>query len=515
VNSYLELVKEFCDRVLAEGRLDNPPLFADGINIVTKEYLKWCHRDHQQQIASSNLGNQQNLLRTLVGLSRFTGESKYSEAAEETLSYHFNVLQDPGGLLQWGGHRGINLDNLQIVGFSGLVHELKDILPFYEVMFKVNPEAAAKFVRGFWHAHVNDWAHLEISRHGQYGQVPTEDLWTQDFVDPEPFRATLGLSFLSAGNDLIYAAAALYKYTQDQGAWLWCNRLANMYYKARHPETNLGVYQYTQPIKQMEPGPNDNFFSCFGDRAQRQFGPELGPDALEGYMIFRSQAVSIYVKHGLMQLEVAEMLEEQGRLYLEGVLAGMLAYQKYAYIPETNMLKPLLANGRDLSGFVLQRDGYYGRKGRVFEQFPADPCFFSAWARAFSLTKEIKLWSMLSGMAKAFSLGNWGANPEKPEEINQVTPAKDPQIIFGLIDVWQATGNVQYLELAKQVADNLIKAEYRLGYFVPQEQDIAYFDHLTPLALLSLAAALENQHHLIPKFIGGVGSAHWSFHYVR
>ena len=61
MNSYLELVKEFCDRVLAEGRLDNPPLFADGINVVTKEYLKWCHRDHQQQIASSNLGNQQNL----------------------------------------------------------------------------------------------------------------------------------------------------------------------------------------------------------------------------------------------------------------------------------------------------------------------------------------------------------------------------------------------------------------------------------------------------------------------
>ena len=91
----------------------------------------------------------------------------------------------------------------------------------------------------------------------------------QDFVDPEPFRATLGLSFLSAGNDVIGAAAALYKYTQDQGAWLWCNRLANMYYKARHPETNLGVYQYTQPIKQMEPGSNDNFFSCFGDRAQR------------------------------------------------------------------------------------------------------------------------------------------------------------------------------------------------------------------------------------------------------
>ena len=46
--------------------------------------------------------------------------------------------------------------------------------------------------------------------------------------------------------------------------------------------------------------------------------------------------------------------------------------------------------------------------------------------------------------------------------MNQVTPAKDPQIIFGLIDVWQATGNVQYLELAKQVADNLIKTEYRL-----------------------------------------------------
>ena len=56
-------------------------------------------------------------------------------------------------------------------------------------------------------------------------------------------------------------------------------------------------------------------------------------------------------------------------------------------------------------------------KGEYLNNFRQTPLVsFLAWARAFSINKEIKLWSMLSGMAKAFSLGNWGANPEKPEE---------------------------------------------------------------------------------------------------
>lgn len=292
-------------------------------------------------------------------------------------------------------------------------------------------------------------------------------------------------------------------------------RLANMYYKSRHPKTNLGVYQYTQPIKQREPGPDDNFFSCFGDRAQRQFGPELGPDALEGYMLFYSQAVSIYVKHGLMQLEVAQMLGEQGKLYLEGVLAGMLAYQKYAYVPETNMLKPLMADGTDLSGFVVQRDGYYGPKGRTVTQFFAEPCFFTAWARALYLTGELQLWFMIEGMAKGLGLGEWGEDPANPKEINWNTIASAPQIIFGLIDIWRNTDQDEYLKLAQVVADNLVKAEYRDGYFLAPEQEIAMFDNLAPLAVLALEAALAGKPDLVPHFIGGIGSLHWSRHYIR
>lgn len=517
----LRAVKAFADQVLQSGRdrygkkqnRENTPLFADGIYLNSKEHLLWGPADTEKAYISSNLVNQQNLLRTLTGLGRLLENDQYEQAVRDCLNYHFDVLQDPGGLLAMGGHRGIALDSLEVIGNSSKVHELKDSLPFYKAMFDVNPEATSKYIRAFWAMHVMDWQNLEITRHGSYGKEIPENLWEESFENPEPFRKTHGLSFLNAGNDLMYGAANLYKYDGDEGAWLWCGRLANMYYKSRHPETNLGVYQFTQPLKRGEWKPGDPFYSSFGDRAQLQFGQELGEDALEGYMLLRSHATSIYVKHGLMQLDIAEMLGEEGKMFLDSVLSGMLAYQKHAYIPETNLLRPLLANGTDLSGFVVPRDGYFGAAGRVFQQLPAESCFFLAWARAFNVTGELKLWDMIANMAKAYGLGDWGTNPEQPKKIYFPTSLADPQVIFGLLDIWQKTGKEDYLALAKLIGDNLIKEQNADGYFVTPDTNYVMFDDIRPLALLSLEAALAGKYRLIPRYLGGTGSGHWSRHY--
>lgn len=516
-------VKTFADQVLALGRdcygsqqnRPNTPLFADGIYLDTEQHILWEQPDSHTQHISSNLVNQQNLFRTLTGLTRLLGTDQYKNAVADSLAYHFENLQDPGGLLAMGGHRGIELDSLEPIGFSGLVHELKDALLFYDAMFEVDETAASKYIKAFWCMHVMDWQHLEISRHGDYGQSLPDGLGNESFGNPEPFRKTRGLSFLSAGNDLIYAAANLYKYTNDQNAWAWCERLANMYYQARHPKTNLGVYQYTQPLKRVEPGPGDPFYSHYGDRAQRQFGAELGADAIEGYMLLRSQASSIYIKHGLMQLDIAEQLGTKGQHYLDNVLAGMLAYQNYAYIPETNMLRPLLANGTDLTGFIVPRDGYYGPAGRVFQQFPADPCFFLAWCRAFNVTGETKLWEMITNMAKAYGLGEWGLNPKQPQNLNLKTTLTDPEIIFGLLDIWHMTGQHDYLALAGVIGDNLVKTHLQAGFFVDPGAKHAMFDDLRPLAILTLEAALDGKYTTIPRYVGGLGSSHWSRYYLR
>ena len=64
--------------------------------------------------------------------------------------------------------------------------------------------------------------------------------WENTFDNPAPFFETLGLSFLDAGNDLIYSGAMLYKFTGDKGALLWTKRLADQYVKARNPRPGWG-----------------------------------------------------------------------------------------------------------------------------------------------------------------------------------------------------------------------------------------------------------------------------------
>ena len=93
--------------------------------------------------------------------------------------------------------------------------------------------------------------------------------WAETFDDPAPYFETKGLSFLDAGNDLIYSAAMLYKLSGDKGALVWSKRLAAQYVKARNPETGLGAYQFTQPRQTAEPTNDSVTLSWYGDRARR------------------------------------------------------------------------------------------------------------------------------------------------------------------------------------------------------------------------------------------------------
>lgn len=103
---YLDAVREFADNVLKYGKdtygPKHTPLFVDGLNIHTHEPVKWIDPDGTKWILS-NLASQQNLFRTLDGLSKITGDPKYRRAAMEAIKYAFENLRSPNGLLYWGG----------------------------------------------------------------------------------------------------------------------------------------------------------------------------------------------------------------------------------------------------------------------------------------------------------------------------------------------------------------------------------------------------------------------------
>ncbi len=520
----LKAVTDYADNVLKDAAdryhpQDPSPLLAGGVNVYTKEQLKWIFPEstdfpNGRVLVWSDFSVQQNLMRVLAALTNLTGEAKYRDSAKAQYAYYFAHLQDKSGLLQWGGHRFVDLLTRQGVGMRdgppNSPHELKNDYPYYELMYEVNPEATAKFITAFWNAHVFNWHTMEISRHGEYGKEPGAH-WENTFDNPAPFFDTLGLSFLDAGNDLIYSGATLYKLTGDKGALLWTKRLADQYVKARNPQTKLGAYQYTQP-RQQHPPPtdesrNDFTFSEYGDRAKRMYGPDFpGHLVLEATILFPQQADTIYSDNALMQIQVAQTLGDAGKDLVQSTREGMDAFVNYALIPEKNLLRPMLTDGTDMSGFTNQRNGYYGPKGRVLEPYPASPEFMLSYARAFLVTGDPILWKMARSSARAFGLGDIGETPGKSVQVNLATTNASAFALFSVLDLYEETHADDYLQLGRAIGDNIVQHYYHHGYFTPYEDTInANVNAIEPYALLALEGAIKGTPGKVPYFINGFG----------
>src|ERR1017187_4329303 len=520
----LQLVKNYADTVLKDAAdryhpEDPSPLLAGGINVDTKEQLKWIFPEsvdfpNGRVAVWSDFAIQQNLMRVLAALTNLTGDPKYRDSAKAQYAYYFAHLQDKSGLLQWGGHRFVDLLTLSGVGMrDGLPdspHELKNAYPYYELMYEVNPAATAKFITAFWNAHIYNWYTLETSRHGQYGHEPGPH-WDNTFDNPAPFFETLGLSFLDAGNDLIYSGAMLYKLTGDKGALLWTKRLADQYVKARNPQTKLGAYQFTQPRQQHAPPTdetrNDYTFSEYGDRAKRQFGPDFpGHLVLEGTILFSQQATTIYCDNALMQIQVANTLGDAGKDMAEATRVGMDAFVNYELIPDKNLLRPMLTDGADLSGFAIKRYGYYGRKGRVLDPYPASPEFMLSYARAFLVAGDPTLWKMARSSSRAFGLGDIGETPGKSVQLNLATDNANAYALFSVLDLYEQTHAGEYLQLGRVIGNNIVKQYFHHGYFTPYEDTIfANINAIEPYAILALDAAIKGTPEKVPYFLNGFG----------
>ena len=189
-SKYLKAVKEFADNVLEHGRdtygPKKTPLFVDGVNIHTHEPVKWISSEGERWILS-NLASQQNLMRTLDGLSAITGDPQYRQAAVEAIEYAFANLRAPNGLLYWGNTTAYDAQEDKVVGREKPYnHVLKANLPHYELMWQVNPEATRRLIESFWSAHVRDWKNLDMDRIGSFDDV-LEEPWKHEYDEGPVF----------------------------------------------------------------------------------------------------------------------------------------------------------------------------------------------------------------------------------------------------------------------------------------------------------------------------------------
>ncbi|TET85145.1 MAG: hypothetical protein E3J37_02540, partial [Anaerolineales bacterium] len=506
-SKYLDAVREFADNVLKYGRdtygPKHTPLFVDGLNIHTHEPVKWIAPSGEKWVLS-NLASQQNLFRTLDGLTKITGDPKYRQVAVDAIEYAFANLRSPNGLLYWGVGIAYDAQAEKQCGIE--IHSLKCHCPYYELMWEVDPRATRKFIEAYWSAHILDWSNLDMNR-GAPLNKPLGETWSHRYKGGPVFFESRSKSFLVAGTDLFYAAGFLGKVSGDREPLVWAKRLIHRYVETRNPGVGLSGTKYTRGKY---------------DGAQYQLGkdfkghlvltgtlfpghPEMGNAAASeafpaGLFVTPGISYNPAIAPWISAMLLGDMLDADGREFNRWALEELVAWGKVAYRKEDNSFIPMLIDGTSLEGYVCKKDGDYGSKGTAFEPIQAVPMDFWAYALAYRLTGDQFMWHMARSIASGHGLGDIGVTPETQHQLKTATDCWSPYTLLGFIELYRKTGNQVFLKIARKIGDNLLARRFHKGFFVPSDKHIyTKFDTIEHLVLLQLHAALRQTFSCVPE----------------
>jgi len=511
-SKYLDAVREFADNVLKYGRdtygPKHTPLFVDGLNVNTHEPVKWIDPDGTKWILS-NLASQQNLFRTLDGLSKVTGDPKYRQAAMEAIDYAFKNLRSPNGLLYWGGHEAHDVITDKPRGRD--IHEFKGFFPYYEIMWEVDPNATKQFIEAFWSAHILDWSNLDMNRHSDFGEF-LEKPWDHEYKGGPVFFESVkpwGRSFLCTGTDLVYAATWLVKLSGEKEPFPWAERLAYRYVETRHPNTGISYHiygrlpplhleSYDSVMRKLDPGATG--FPTRGFPSAIQLNPIARP-CCSGYFT-STPGITVHgeVFSWLSLLMVGKMLGSEGDKFNQWALEALTAFGKASYRKRDNVYVPTLTEGTNLEGYVVKEDGPLGPKGVILEPLPVGLSDFWTYILAFCVTGDDYMWEMAQGIALGNELGDIGTTLEAKPKLNSQAHCSDPYALLGFVELYKKTGNNAFLQMARGIGDNLLSSRFNKGFFTASNKHIyAKFDAIDSLALLHLHLALGQKAPKIPE----------------
>ncbi|NMO95543.1 hypothetical protein [Paenibacillus lemnae] len=500
---FIEAVRRWADRVLEAGKDrygdKQTPLLVDGVRVENGEPVAWLSQGEEWIL--SNPANQQNLFRTLTGLSQLTGDQRYIKAARLATEYALKHLRY-GDLMCWGGHMAYDLNSKKQIHASdkGPQHELKCHYPFYEFMLEINRTETQKMIEAMWESHVRDWNNLEFNRHGQPKEYEGTTykqggVWDRSYRSDPVFFTGKGLTFVNAGSDLYYSAAVVGALTKQEAPIEWAERLAARYAETAHPETGMTGYQFS--ISEL-PGQR-------GDRAAHQFGEQLANDQpIEATLSVPGQIHAIAGESALCRMAIYDLLGERGRRFLDWALADLQAYGRYAYDERKNVFHPVLTNGKRLTGLVLEKDGYYGRRGEALSSKPADGLMFWSYAAGYRRSEDPELWHIVRNMGRGLGLGDLDKLRQAGTLLPCGTKCSNTHVLFGLLELAAIHPESHYLTLAEEIGDHILANTFHHGFFLPSKRHVyARFDSIDPLALLHLSAEMQGNRSVIPSYFGG------------
>jgi len=502
-SKYLNAVREFADNVLKYGRdiygPNDTPLFVDGLNVDDHTPVTWIAPNGDRWVLS-NLASQQNLFRTLDGLSEITGDPKYRQAAVEAVKYAFEHLRSPNGLLYWGGHQAYDAAADRPRGEN--IHELKVHFPYYQLMWEVDPQATKQFIDAFWSGHILDWSNLDMDRHGNMNER-LEKPWEHEYKGGPVFFEGRGLSFINTGNDLIYAAAWLTKLSGDKEPLVWAKRLAHRYVETRHPKTGISYWMYTKP--------SWGALESDDEIIRKLLVPGTDSFPWTAHPIYRectrgsrmpTPGISVHKKvfYWQSQFLVGDMLGSEGGEFKKWALEELTSFGKASYRKRDNVYVPILTDGTNLEGYVCKEDSIMGPKGPTLEPVPAGPSDFWAYTMGYRVTGDDYMWEMANNISKGNEFGDIGATPKDKPQLKIDTDCLDPYALLAFLELHRATDNNGFLQMARRIGNNILAKRFHKGFFVASNKHIyTKFDAIDSLVLLHLHSAVVGETFVIPQ----------------
>lgn len=511
-NRYLNAVREFADNVLKYGRdtygPKHTPLFVDGLDIHTHEPVKWIAPNGDRWILS-NLASQQNLFRTLDGLTRITGDPKYKQAAMDAIKYAFENLRSPNGLLYWGCAYAYDADGDRVCS-TIQNHSLRYHFPYYELMWEVTQSGLKDYVESFWAKHILDWSNLDMCRYANADSHIVAKGWEHDYKGDPVFFTSTGDCSLIAGSSLFYAAAMLSKLSGNNEPFLWSKRLVHRFVETRHPNTGITSFEYGYAVNSLNPQFSNIIKSHnIAFPALFPFQPKLfcDPDTETAALIYGSQ-----IRGWVCIFLLGELFGSQGEDFNRWALEELTAWGKSAYRREDNAFIPMFTDGTILEGYVLKKDGSCGARGTAYKAWHPQGVEFWGYALAYRLTGDEFMWEMARNIAIGNDYGDIGVSLVDGPQLTTDIVTSDPYALLGFLELYSKTQKIEFLEMASRIGDNILVHRFHKGFFAASRKHIySRFDDLEHLALLHLFAAIDSTSGLVPWVWPNASFFGWSY----
>ena len=547
------ILLDYIDRARELGRdpYNGSILLAKAIDRYTMKPAIW--KGLEYDFVPSNLAEQGNWFRSMQGLYNLTGDEQYKREIDETYDMYLENYIYDNGTISMGGHICIDMQTLlPHHGYGVNFMELKTHFPYLDPFWEKDPEAARKFSIMFWEGAVTNWQELDFNRHIDVYDSYTEANWnnlTNLWKKPTSFGNsplwTNSLSFCETAGDLVQLAAQLYKHTGEEPAREWARRILYQYWASTDPKTKINTYTFSSRYRYqnnydyseipeywwLRPGVlsimehawyGDLFYvQCYDDMVSKGIIEAVDrsdttkvPSAL--YPFYRDSVVPDTLP-AYSNLELAEIYgfdSETGRMILDYMLNSLKSLYIYGnYSVDDNSIDYLFVDGTSLNGYVVERDGYFIEKGNVMERFEADSDFTLANLKTYLTCKDVDefkdqlyyVWQFVRGAMAYNGFGEAGITaPGDNVKLDFSSECNDPRFIIAFCQLYDATGNTDYLDMARHVANNVVKNNMVDGLFTYQPDshyiEIAGRNGVYPYAFALLEATVRGESDLMPQY---------------